>query len=66
MADAEQPRTDTTVEVDGNRLTLLTDGPERLDALLGLIDGARRSVRLLYYTYRDDRAGDLVYAAYPS
>ena len=63
MADAEQPRTDKTVEVDGNRLTLLTDGPERLDALLGLIDGARRSVRLLYYTYRDDRAGDLVYAA---
>jgi cardiolipin synthase len=49
--------------VDGNRLTLLTEGPERLTALLALIDGARKSVRLLYYIYRDDRAGELVYAA---
>lgn len=49
--------------VDGSRLTLLTEGPERLDALLALIDGAQRSVRLLYYLYRDDRSGELVYAA---
>ena len=63
MADVEQPGSDKTVEVDRNRLTLLTDGPERLQALLGLIDGAERTLRLLYYTYRDDRAGDLVYAA---
>lgn len=49
--------------VDGNRLRLLPDGPARLSVLLGLIDGAKASLRLLYYMYRDDRAGKLVYAA---
>jgi cardiolipin synthase len=63
MADAAHPSGDRTVEVDGNRLTLLPDGPERLDALIALIDGAERSVRLLYYIYRADESGDLVYAA---
>ena len=62
MADASPP-SDKTVEVDGNRLTLLTEGPERLDALLGLIDGAMQSVRLLYYMYKDDQSGTLVYEA---
>ena len=50
----------TGVLVDGNRLTLITEGPERLAALLGLIDGAKRSLRLLYYIYRGDRSGGLV------
>jgi cardiolipin synthase len=63
MADAAEPGTEKSVEVDGNRLTLLTEGPERLDALLALIDGANHKVRLLYYMYRDDRSGKLVYAA---
>src|SRR5262245_57689705 len=63
MAEAAQPSSDRTVEVGGNRLTLLTEGPERLQALLSLIDGAERSVRLLYYIYRDDEAGEQVYAA---
>jgi len=43
--------------VDGNRLTLLCEGPARLDALIALIDGARTSLRLLYYIYSDDQAG---------
>lgn len=63
MADTTAPSGDKTVRVDGNRLTLLTEGPERLEALLALIDGAQTSVRLLYYMYRDDRAGELVYSA---
>jgi cardiolipin synthase len=63
MADADPPACDKSVDVDGNRLTLLTEGPERLQALLALIDGAKESVRLLYYMYRDDWAGELVYAA---
>jgi cardiolipin synthase len=62
MASASPPR-DRTVEVDGNRLNLLTEGPERLEALLGLIDGAEQSVRLLYYMYKDDQSGTLVYEA---
>ena len=63
MADAKEPGSKRSVMVDGNRLTLLAEGPERLEALIGLIDGARSHVRLLYYMYRDDRAGDAVYAA---
>jgi cardiolipin synthase len=43
--------------VDGNRLTLLPDGPERFTALLDLIRSARRSLRVLYYIYVDDAAG---------
>ena len=46
--------------VDGNRLTVLADGPERLDALIGLIDGAKQSLRLLYYMYLGDKSGDRV------
>lgn len=63
MADADTPASKKTAEVDGNRLTLLTDGPERLEALIRLIDGAGHSVRLLYYMYKDDEAGTLVYLA---
>jgi cardiolipin synthase A/B len=63
MADPAPPGRDRTLTVDGNKLTFLPEGPERLDALIGLIDGAEQSLRLLYYIYRDDRSGDLVYAA---
>jgi cardiolipin synthase len=46
--------------VDGNRLTLLTDGPVRLEALIALIDGAEHSVRLLYYMFLADASGERV------
>ncbi len=49
--------------VDGNRLTLLPDGPERLEALIALIDGARSSLRLLYYMFLADASGERVRAA---
>ena len=49
--------------VDGNRLTLLDTGPRRLDALIDLIDRARRSLRILYYIYADDAAGRRVNTA---
>jgi len=45
------------VEIAGNRLTLLEEGPERLEALIGLIDGARETLRILYYIWEDDAAG---------
>ncbi|WP_293940206.1 phosphatidylserine/phosphatidylglycerophosphate/cardiolipin synthase family protein [Sphingomonas sp.] len=51
---------DRTVTIDGNQLTLLTEGPQRLAALLGLIDGAKKSLRLLYYIYTADRSGEQV------
>lgn len=43
--------------VDGNRLTLLTEGPERMLDLLALVAGAKRSLRIIYYIYVDDEAG---------
>ena len=43
--------------VDGNQLTLLVEGKDRLETLVALIDGARRSLRLLYYIYSEDGAG---------
>ena len=43
--------------VDGNRLTLLPDGPRGLAALLALIDGARETLDVLYYIFWDDEAG---------
>jgi cardiolipin synthase len=46
-----------SLKVDGNQLTLLPDGPERLEALIALIDGAKRSLRLLYYMYLADESG---------
>ena len=49
--------------VDGNRLTLLTEGPDRLASLLALIGGARHSLRMLYYIYVDDAAGAAVRTA---
>ena len=36
------------IDVAGNRLTLLPDGPKRLEALIALIDGAQESRRSLY------------------
>ncbi len=50
-------------DVDGNHLSLLTDGPERLDALVALIDSAQTSLKLLYYIYADDAAGQRVHNA---
>lgn len=50
-------------EVAGNRLMLLSGGAQRLAALIELIEGARTSLRLLYYIYSDDEAGNRVRAA---
>lgn len=47
-------------KVDGNRLTMLPTGPERMEALLGLIHSAQRTLRVLYYIYVDDAAGAAV------
>ena len=52
-ADTLQP----SFTVDGNRLTMLTEGPERLAALLELIGSAEHSLRVLYYIYVDDETG---------
>lgn len=60
-----KPSTNSAAEtiVDGNRLLPLPGGAERKRALLDLIDGARSSLRLLYYIYAPDGAGREVRAA---
>ena len=55
-----------SVSVDNNVLTFFPDGPERLDALIALIEGAKQSLRLLYYIYLPDDAGERVRAAITS
>lgn len=57
---AMPPLAQPSFTVDGNRLTLLPEGPERMRALLALIAGAERTLRVLYYIYLDDAAGAAV------
>ena len=52
-----------TFTVDGNALTLIDTGPRRLDALIALIDGAKSSLRIIYYIYSNDASGQRVLAA---
>ncbi|MDK2768188.1 MAG: phosphatidylserine/phosphatidylglycerophosphate/cardiolipin synthase family protein [Sphingomonas sp.] len=52
-----EPPPQPVFAIAGSRLQLLDTGPRRLDALLELIAGARRSLRLLYYIYSDDAVG---------
>lgn len=61
MADAQPAHpTPPTLEVAGNRLTVLAEGDDRLAALLGLIAGAREQLRVLYYIFEDDASGRAV------
>ncbi len=46
--------------VDGNRLILLPDGPDRLEAILDLIGNAKASLKLLYYIFAGDWSGKKV------
>lgn len=57
MPDVPAPISHT---VDGNRLSLLTEGPGRMESLLELIGSAKRSLRVLYYIYVADEAGEAV------
>ena len=60
MATRTSDPGETCFEVGANRLTLFLDGDERRDALLALIDGAERELRLLYYIYSADAVGTQV------
>jgi cardiolipin synthase len=46
--------------VDGNNLHFLTEGPDRLAALLSLIEGARSQVCLYFYIFAADASGQRV------
>ena len=53
----DAPASAVAVEVAGNRLTLLADGRSRMEGLIALIEGARESLRFLYYMFMDDASG---------
>jgi len=57
MTPVPEPSEIAPVEVAGNCLTLHEEGPERLGALIALIDAAKESLRILYYIWADDEAG---------
>ncbi len=50
------------LEAGGNSLHVRTSGPDMLDMLLGLIDGAQDSLKLYYYIFAHDKCGRLVLA----
>ena len=60
MTRPKAPSFTQVTKVDGNRLTFFPDGPDRLEALVALIDGAKNSLRLLYYIFAADASGDRV------
>ena len=63
MARPPAPTFTRVTKVDGNRLTFFPDGPDRLEALLALIDGAKSNLRLLYYIFAADESGRKVRGA---
>ena len=48
------------IEAAGHRLEVLAAGRDRLDALIGLIDGAQHSLKLAFYIFDRDRSGQRV------
>lgn len=42
-----EPAIQPSFTVDGNQLTMLDTGPRRLDALIALIEGAERTLRII-------------------
>jgi cardiolipin synthase len=57
VASPSKPAAPPHIEVEGNAMTFLPDGPDRLEALIRLIDEARETVRLLFYIVKDDSSG---------
>ncbi|ANY18574.1 Major cardiolipin synthase ClsA [Tsuneonella dongtanensis] len=49
-----------TVEAQGQTLTFHPGGRERLEALLGLIESARQSIRMCFYIFAEDASGTAV------
>src|SRR5690349_17835024 len=55
-----KPDSAITAVVAGTRLTFVESGTERLHLLLRMIDGATRSVRMLFYMMDADAVGEAV------
>lgn len=51
---------DIRFTLDGNDLRVIDRGPALREALIGLIDGARKSLKLYYYIFATDESGRMV------
>lgn len=60
MDDGRPARREAPLEVDGNRLVPIVEGPARLRALLALIESAHSRIRLYYYIFKADATGTAV------
>ena len=63
MADSPiepESRPPIQAEISGNRLRLIEGGEERLRLLLDLIGGAEECIRMLFYMFNADPAGEAV------
>jgi cardiolipin synthase len=67
MESSEQPSVEVEPiarhVVDGNELLLLPGGEERLEALIDLIESARRRIDIYYYIFARDACGERVIEA---
>ena len=52
-----QPDRPQWFEVSGNRLRLVRAAEERLSALVDMLEGADKSLKLFFYMFEDDRTG---------
>lgn len=57
---SKRTRTAIKASVGGHRLELIDSGRQRLESILQLIDGATASLRLLFYMFSEDEAGEAV------
>ena len=59
--DSPAPESTAPVfEIEGNRLSVLPDGPAAWKALLALIEGAKAQLQLHFYIFADDEAGTVI------
>lgn len=54
------PLPECAATVGDSRIAMIAGGPQRLETLLAMIDGAQYSLRLLFYIFAADRSGSAV------
>ena len=57
---AEREDAGISLSIRGNRLRIIENGPGLREALIGLINGAKESLKLYYYIFADDESGRMV------
>jgi cardiolipin synthase len=57
---AEREDAGISLSIRGNQLRIIENGPGLREALIGLIDGAKESLKLYYYIFADDESGRMV------